>query len=595
MVSLWQKILKRGSLLKLGLIGAAFASAGLAHHFAGDSSKMVNPAGAVVAWVFAIALAVLATYRSDRNQEAKQTTPLLPRWEVLALLFLFIFALLVRAIALGSIPPALSGDEAGSGLFSVEIVKGLINNPFTTGWYHFPSLFSMLPALAIALGGQTIAAVRIPSAIAGALTVLGIYGLGRVMFGRSTGWVSAILLAGSSYHIQFSRLGLNNIWDGFFIVLIFMLFWSGWKTGKRGYFVGAGALLGLSQYFYVSAYVVPIIVLVWLFSLVVAERQQLRQRLADLLAMGVLAAVVILPLALHYFNYMNEFWEPLARGSGIPQIISDFQYDPFIGWINLLWNFGNVILAFVTTPLISFYTLQRPLLPAILVPFFILGMGIVVFHLRDTRYRLLFFWGILVIVLNVLSLFPPAAHRYVLGAPFAFLATAVGLMAVVRWVVDRWPRIREIVYGAALLISLVTVGLELQFYFLMRGPVFGFYSYAGDKIDINSVVAMRLAIYLEGFPEGTQVIFFGAPVMWYHGYPQLVYLAPQVQYIDVDEGAAPPELTLSSGHHLLFVFLPNRLADVDRVERQYPGGTARWISSQQGASPLFFVYEITSP
>jgi hypothetical protein len=37
------------------------------------------------------------------------------------------------------------------------------------------------------------------------------------------------------------------------------------------------------------------------------------------------------------------------------------------------------------------------------------------------------------------------------------------------------------------------------------------------------------------------------------------------------------------------------MADVNQVERQYPGGAARWIYSPQGVLPLFYVYEITNP
>jgi 4-amino-4-deoxy-L-arabinose transferase-like glycosyltransferase len=136
-----------------------------------------------------------------------------------------------------------------------------MNNPFITGWFHFPSLFFFLPASTIALGGRTIEVVRLPAAIAGACTVVGVFGLSRSLFGRMTGWLSAILLAGISFHIHFSRIGLNNIWDGLFTVCTLLFFWKGWKSGDRRYFLIAGGFLGLSQYFYASSHILPAIIL----------------------------------------------------------------------------------------------------------------------------------------------------------------------------------------------------------------------------------------------------------------------------------------------------------------------------------------------
>src|SRR5439155_13923762 len=51
----------------------------------------------------------------------------------------------------------------------------------------------------------TSAFVRLPSAIAGALTLPIVYGLGREMFGRTQGLIAALLMALSAVHLNYSQ------------------------------------------------------------------------------------------------------------------------------------------------------------------------------------------------------------------------------------------------------------------------------------------------------------------------------------------------------------------------------------------------------
>ena len=53
--------------------------------------------------------------------------------------------------------------------------------------------------------------MRLPAAVAGVLTVPGLYLLVGALFGDEAGLLSAFLLATSFWHINFSRIGLRAI------------------------------------------------------------------------------------------------------------------------------------------------------------------------------------------------------------------------------------------------------------------------------------------------------------------------------------------------------------------------------------------------
>ena len=83
------------------------------------------------------------------------------------------------------------------------------------------------------LFGQTTQALRLLAVFSGGLTVALVYIIGREMFGNLAGASAAIFLAGMHFHNHFSRIGLNNIWDGFFFTFVLGCVWIGWKRNSR--------------------------------------------------------------------------------------------------------------------------------------------------------------------------------------------------------------------------------------------------------------------------------------------------------------------------------------------------------------------------
>jgi len=125
----------------------------------------------VILWLLAILLIVLGSRQRGAGQEPE-------RWpwpEVAAVAGIVLLAFLARAVWLQQVPWVFTGDEGSAGMSAVDFAQGTQDNIFDVGWFSFPSLYFFVESLSVRLLGQTMAAARLPSAIAGSLAVLALY------------------------------------------------------------------------------------------------------------------------------------------------------------------------------------------------------------------------------------------------------------------------------------------------------------------------------------------------------------------------------------------------------------------------------------
>lgn len=545
---------------------------------AGFEGKMYSPSAAVLCWLISILLAVYGSciVFFQRLKVSKSA--------LLAGTILFLVALLLRAINTASIPVVLTGDEGSSGLFAVGFLQGKIDNLFIAGWFSFPTLHSFIQSHFILLFGQTTQALRLMAAFAGALTIVLVFFVGRSMFGMTGGLCAAIFLAGMHYHIHFSRIGLNNIWDGVFIVLTLGFLWLGWQHNKRTAFLVAGLGLGLAQYFYATGRSIILIILAWLLVAGLCDRTRLRRAIPGLVFMFWIALIISLPLNWFYANHPDEFMAPYNRvtimGNWLNNAVSETGKTPFFIIIEQMWK---AVQGYVYRPLIHWYMPGVPMLfegPAFI---FLLGLVFIILKPKDSRSQLLFFWLAAVTAAVGLSESPPAAQRYLAAAPAVALVIGFSLHQLSCFLAKKWSsRVRQIPI-VVVLISLLMSIHDIRFYFEEYTPN----NYFGG---FNGRVAQVLAERLQVEPNGQEIIFCGYPNMGYHSISSLPYLAPQITYYDVTQpwgSSADPQPT---GERILFAFLPNHENDQAAVEQQYPSGSWSEYFSDAGEF-LFNLYE----
>lgn len=551
--------------MRLVLAACAVALAATAHVLAGDGIRMAHPAAAPAVWGLAILLVLVAT-RAPAPAASGTTEPPWTRRELAFLAMAALAALLLRVVDTGRIPPALTGDEASAGLAAVDILEGRFDNVFGVSWYSFPAAYFLIPAGSISLLGRTFEALRVPSAIAGAATVAGLYLLARSLWGRRTALFASVLLTTLHFHVHFSRIGLNNVWDGLLAVLTLGLFWRAWESGRRSLFVAAGLSLGASQYFYASGRLLPVLLASWVVLVLVFERRLSRERLANLAAMGLTALVVFLPLGLFFLHHPDEYAAPMNRVTILgPWLEEAARTTGRPKWALLLGNVRDAATGFSTGPLRHWY---RPDAPMLLPPaafLFHAGLLLALLRIRDPRPRLVLLWLAGVLAVGGLSESAPASQRYVLGAPAAVLLAGRAL-AWATEAAERWkPRLRPALLGVSALVLAGSAALDLDLYFRR-------YVRSGEALDDNTEVAMALAARLAREPAGTRVYFLGPPRMGFASIPTLPFLAPHAVPTDVDAPLlAPPAWPRESGPSLV-VALPERAGELRYVREAFPEG-----------------------
>lgn len=532
--------------------------AALAALAAGEALYMRAPYVALSAW----ALAVFAVVVGAWPLKARRF-----RWNrdvIFPVLALTLFAFALRGWDTTHIPNTLTGDEASGGLSAVEFVKGNVDNAFTFGWYSFPAFYFWLQAVSISVLGQTTAALRITSALAGALTVSAVYLVGRAMYGPRAGLYAAIFLSGLHLHLHFSRIGLNNVWDGLWFTVVIGLVWWAWKAERREGFLLAGLALGFSQYFYVSVRLLFVLVPFWLLLAGLADRARFRRNRSSIFLLFFAAIVIFLPLATNYALHVNEFLAPMQRVSLLgPWLENEMANTGQPAWRILGAQIWQSVQSFTNTNLRHWYTPEVPILRSFAAGFFLLGAFLLALDWRKPQTWLLALWLGAFTISGGLSESTPAAQRYIGVAPAVALVLGYSLNNITERLMVFWPRAKNLLAAAALATILLLTLSDINFYFRKFTP-------RGEYAGPNAAVAQHLANYLQDKPAGTQVAFFGQPRMGYYSISSISFLAPQVIGLDMVQSIGAPENPQLTPGPVVFVFLPENESAVENLLSLYP-------------------------
>ncbi len=110
--------------------------------------------------------------------------------------------------------------------------------------------------------------VRLPAAVAGVLTVLGLYLLVAELFGDGAGFLAAFLLATCFWHINFSRIGFRAIlapllltWALYFLIKAFRAVRD---RAAVWYAILAGVVYALGFYTYIAYRITPLLFLLFI-------------------------------------------------------------------------------------------------------------------------------------------------------------------------------------------------------------------------------------------------------------------------------------------------------------------------------------------
>jgi hypothetical protein len=327
----------------------------------------------------------------------------------------------------------------------------------------FPWIYPYAQYLTALTLGRTLESLRLVSAVLGTLGIPALYLLARTLLNRRVAVLAALLLATFPPHLHYSRIGLNNVADPLFGTLALALLALGLKHNRRRDFALGGVALGLTAYFYEGGRLLfPPLALLALAGLTLISPKVARARWRGLLAAGFAALVAMLPLyttllalgdpLIARFKTVGlggSYWlrvvEAGAQQTPVQQVIR-----PFLMYVHI-----------PETAL--FYGGNQPLLLAPLVPFFFIGVGLLVWRWRSAG-ALALLWLLLTSGGNMLMTESAISARYVVAFPALMLVTAVGVEGLLSltWFREFPSRLQAATIG---LLALALAVVNASYYF----------------------------------------------------------------------------------------------------------------------------------
>jgi 4-amino-4-deoxy-L-arabinose transferase-like glycosyltransferase len=226
------------------------------------------------------------------------------------LIGILIIATFLRFYHFTSTPPGLYPDEAIDGNNAAEVAQTGQYKTFYTEDNGREGLYVNIIAVMFQFfhAPHEPWVIRLPAAVAGVLTVLGLYLLVAELFGDGPGLLAAFLLATSFWHINFSRIGFRAILAPLLLTWALYLLIKAFKavSAKAGawYAILAGIVYGFGFYTYIAYRITPLLFL--LFIPFFAKKYPDFWKRAGIFIIAVF--IVALPIGWYFAQHPADFF-----------------------------------------------------------------------------------------------------------------------------------------------------------------------------------------------------------------------------------------------------------------------------------------------
>ena len=368
---------------------------------------------------------------------------------------ILILAAAVRLYNLEELPAGLWFDEADNLAHARHIQQDPGSTPVFVTSTALPSLFLMPIAAAIDLTGITPATGRLIAVAFGLAGIVAVFLLVRLILGSNLALVAAILIAVMRWDINWSRIGMHGITAPLFAALTAYLALRALRTRRTSDFGYAGAALGLGMWFYTSFRLFPLVLGFMLVHYLVFERPEIRRFAAQVLLMGVVAAIVAAPVVQSAIVDSDEFF---AR----TRATSVFSVMPFGEAVGEVWtSLGKHVLMF------NYQGDSNPrhnLPDARMLDFvsgilLVLGLGVALGRWRNVALLSLPFWVMFMVLPGVLTLpwEAPQSLRSIGAVPA--VVVVITLSFGVLWWVGRSAPWRAVRWATPLVLASLLAGI----------------------------------------------------------------------------------------------------------------------------------------
>ncbi|MGD1992394.1 MAG: glycosyltransferase family 39 protein [Anaerolineae bacterium] len=434
----------------------------------------------------------------------------------------------LRLLAFGQVPPGLYHDEAYHGLDALEVLQGDLALYFPANNGREP-IFIYLVTLMTGLLGASPFAVRLAAFPVGLLTVAAMATMARVLFSRRVGLLSAAVLAVTLWHVHLSRVAFRAVLLPLFTALVIWQVARALRTGRRGPWLAAGFIYGLSFYTYNAARFTPVALAVFIVYLLATQPavRGLRTSLWGGLSLAAAAALVAgAPLGVYALTHPDAVL-------GRPGQVSIF--NPAIHGGDPWGTLGRHTLRtlgmfFVQGDRIWRHNVPwRPIFDPLLGAAFVVGLLVALRRgRRDPAAGFVLVWSAVMSLTTLLAEDAPHFLRAVGLLPVVALLPALGLDALWR----RWRRPVGVAVTAGVL--LFGLGSTTWAYFgsYARDPMTGYWFEEGAV-----ALAGRVNEFLGVGWDGERMVRGDPGDRWVRVDPWLWEQWPQVRFLVTAEEA----------------------------------------------------------
>jgi 4-amino-4-deoxy-L-arabinose transferase-like glycosyltransferase len=487
-------------------------------------------------------------------------------------------------------PYPWSGDEASIAMEGRRILNGEITDFFATGWSSQPNWSFVPAAIAEIFFGQNILAVRLTSAVAGALAVLFVYLTARLLFNPAVALMAGGFLATLPYNVHFSRVGVNNVMDSLMSSLLFWLIAKALKDEDPRYYFSAGVAGGLCIYTYAGTRLVPILGVITFLFVVIRQRGYLISNWKRLLLFLFGITISAAPQAAFFARHPDIFLGRLGQeGILFNGWLAQRSIETGQSQLAILFNqFTRTIMVFIASSAPgNFLNSPVPYLTILGSIVFLLGMGYALAYLFDTKHFIILLWFWTVILFGgILTLNPPANTRMLMTSPPVAIFMALGLYKIVQYL-QKFRIISErLVPPFLLAVSLVIIYQNANFYLVEYRDNMYFQ-------DANSEYAMEAGLIAKELGDDYTIYALGLPRI-FSGFPTLAFLTPRNARMDFTAESMATFL-LPPNQKVAFFAIPENRTLLEEISQKFPGGKRGLVYRKPKPEEVLLEYYILAP
>ncbi|VAW31150.1 hypothetical protein MNBD_CHLOROFLEXI01-3604 [hydrothermal vent metagenome] len=364
------------------------------------------------------------------------------RQPVWAITFILLVAAALRLVGLNNVsPPGIAHDEVANWLIDRTLLAGEHAIYFSRAYGHEAG-FHYLQAGFVALIGDNVLVLRLPSAFAGLLGVAVTFALTRKLFGKNVALMAAGLLAVLFWPVFYGRLALRAILLPLVAGLSAYFWWQAWlEEGVNGCggervkkqitpsplhpltpspYLLSGLFAGLSLHTYMAARALPIFYGLWLGYLALFHWRDFRKRWRGIVLFVVMFAIVAAPLAIYLQSNPGAEFRLGEVDAPLQALLAGDLQPVLENGLKLLGMFG-----FVGDPLWREGVPTAAVFEPIVALLFYAGLLLCLWRWRQPRYAFLLIWLATAVTPSLVTINAPSHIRSILVLPVLTLFPAL--------------------------------------------------------------------------------------------------------------------------------------------------------------------------